>query len=292
MNRMNTNHPEKLQVAVELAQALADGECDDLEGFAEIYDGDLPRGAHSWEEVQTVIAAKRAGRPTTPTPRRGSGGRNSIRRGRANMFEPEVGDEDLGEEGDGVDPYEFSYAECAVTNRARDDYQGPDIELLILLGCAVRHGGYLAGKGGAHRFSYRQHLFVLSPNGEAVIGYMRREERVRTRQEPVDGVALEETGFDPETVVIKDRVIDAFINKHGVEEDEAEEELREFLSWALEAGKHRILKNGCHLFDHQGYKVWVSPDGGEVSKYDTLHIERTPRDVREGVPSRFGKRAS
>lgn len=281
---------ERLEIAVELAEALDQGDCSDLESFAEVRELTLPRGAHSWEEIQTVIAAQRAGRPTVPMGQRVSRTRRPERSGRANMYEPDLEEHD--EDGADIDPYEFSYAHCAVTKRAREEYGGDDIELLILLGCAVRHGGYRPGKGGAHRFSYRDHLFVLSPDGSAVIGYMQREQRVKERRESVDGVELEETEFGPESVHIRDSVIDTFVNKHGVEDEEAEEEIREFLAWALEAKKHRLLKNGCHLFDHQGYKVWVSPDGREATKYDTLHIERTPRDVRDGVPSRFGKKAS
>lgn len=281
----------RLAFAADLAEALDRGECEDLATFIEQDGAVVPRGAHSWEEVQTVIAAKRAGRPTVP-------GRTKKRREaprrftRANMYEPDMERaEDVGGDED-VDPYEFSYAECAVTNRAREDFRGEDLDMLILLGCAVRHGGYRPGKGGAHRVSYREHTFVLSPDGLAVIGYMRREGRERKHGEEVQGVDLGSTGFSPDTVRIKDSVIDAFVNKHGVDDEEAEEELREFLSWALESKKHRLLKNGCHLFDHQGYKVWVSPDGEEATKYETLHIERTPRDVREGVPSRFGKRTA
>lgn len=297
VEHMTNEH--RLELAVDLAEALADGVCEDLQSFSDHADTTLERNAHGWEEIQTVLAAHRAGKPTVPQRSTHStrASRPEMRRPRrANMYEPDL-DTDIEptdtDEDRGVDPHEFTYAAVGITNSARTAFDGEDIELLILLGCAVRHGEYQPGRDGAHKFRFREHYFVVSEDGGTVIAYAQRENRPRERRAddtPVEAVTLDATSFHPDTVSIKRNVLFAFGNKHGVDDDEAEEEIRAFLEWALQANKHRTLKNGCHLFDYRGFKVWVSPDGAEVSKYETLHIERTPIDVRDGVPSRFARR--
>lgn len=271
---------ERLETACELAEALDEGSVNEWAEFAE--EQDLPRGAHAWWEIQTVMAAHRAGqsvvkdeRPRKPRPR-------------TNMYESDI---DSGDP-DGIDPAGFSYAEIHLSKKALETFGGDDLEMRILVGCAVRHGQYEGGRDGAHIVRFGDHSFVLTPDAGAVIGYRRQTSRggMRRENEKVETVSLEDANFDPEKVEIGYRVIETFGNKHGCDDDEAEEELRDFLADAIEREKVRVAKNGCHIFEADGYTVWVSPDAKKVTKYDTKHIERTPRDVREGVPSRFGKR--
>jgi hypothetical protein len=275
---------DRLTVACDLATALDAGEVEDFREFSEDYE-ELPRGAHAWPEIQTVVAAHRSGMPVLWRRSSREDGRKT-RRDRSNMYEPDISS---GE--DGIDVTTFSYAQVHVSRAVRDAFEGDELELRILLGCAVRHGSYKPGRGDSHIVSYDGHSFVLTPDASAVIGYRFFKPRTKQRRtgDEVETVSLEESGFDPSKVDISERVLDSFSNKHGTDEDEAEEEIRDFIADAIERDRHKVAKNGCHVFDVDGYTVWVSPDARRVTKYETRHIERTPRDVREGVPSRFSK---
>lgn len=294
------NLNSKLNLAADLAEALTSGECSDIHDYQGPNGKPAPRGAHSWPEVQTVLAAWRAGKPVLPQGGEKKPAKKAVKATkRANMYEPDLAyddyEENSGDDSDeGLDPHDFNYAEVGITNTARKAFEGDDLEMLILLGCAVRHGGYRPGREGAHKVFYKEHNFILSSGADVVVSYAKYEKARKNQRDTVEvevkTIDLNETGFDPETIELGRGMIYSFINKHGVDEDEAEEEIRSFLAWANEENKHRVLKNGCHLFDHQGFKVWVSPDGKLATKYETLHIERTPLDVKEGVPSRFGKK--
>lgn len=275
---------DRLSVACDLAEALDAGDVDGFREFAEGYK-ELPRGAHAWPEIQTVVAAHRSGMPVLWRKSLKSHSREH-RRDRSNMYEPDVSSGD-----DGMDVTSFSYAQVHVSRAVRDSFEGEELELRILLGCAVRHGSYKPGRGESHIVSYDGHSFVLTPDSSAVIGYkfFRPQPRPARKDDQAQTVGLDDAGFRPSEVEISDRVLDSFSNKHGTDEDEAEEEIREFIADALARDRHRVAKNGCHVFDVDGYTVWVSPDAQRVTKYETRHIERTPRDVREGVPSRFSK---
>ena len=274
---------DRLSVACDFALAIEAGEVDDFRTFSQDYD-DLPKGAHAWPEVQTVAAAHRAGLPVVWRKSQNTNRKSDRRKG--NMYEP-----DLDASEDGIDVTSFSYAQVHVSQAVREGFDGDELELRIILGCAVRHGSYKPGRGDSHIVSYEGHSFVMTPDASAVIGYKFFETRSKPRRqtEEVTTVSLQDSGFDPSKVDISDRVIDAFSNKHGTDEQEAEEEIRDFLADALARERHRVAKNGCHVFDVDGYTVWISPDATRVKKYETRHIERTPRDVREGVPSRFSK---
>ena len=272
---------DRVDIACALASAIDAGDVDDFIGFREWYTGQLPGSAHSWPEIQTVLAQHRAGRRCTGEPsRRHSGPR------RGNIFEPEF-ETDTG----GLDVREFSYTDVHLTPAARERFTGSTLAQRILLGCAVRHGTYRPGRDEAHLVAYGAHRFILSADAAVAISYQEAD-TARPRRgagAPVATHTLDEVGFDAATVAIRDRVIEAFSNKHGTDDQEAEEEIRAFLDDTLARHKHRVARNGCHVFAADGYTVWVAPDGAEVTKYETLHIERTPGDVRNGVPSRFGR---
>ena len=283
-----TRVEDRLIVACDFAVALDAGEFEDFRSFSQEYD-ELPRGAHAWPEVQTVAAAHRSGMPVlwkkTKRDRHGNSHQE-----RSNMYEPDI---DRGE-ADVIDVTTFSYAQVHVSQAVRDGFDGDELELRILLGCAVRHGSYKPGRSDSHIVSYDNHSFVLTPDASAVIGYRFFEPRNRPLRETqesqeVSTTSLEDSGFDPQKVDISDRVLDAFSNKHGTDDKEAAEEIRDFIADAISRERHRVAKNGCHVFDVDGYTVWVSPDAKRVTKYETRHIERTPRDVREGIQSRFSK---
>lgn len=283
---MRETAEDRVDIACNLAEAIHNGEVTEWSEWAK--EEDLPRGAHAWWEIQTVIASWKSGKPVVREEKRTGRGREKHR---ANIFESEYdsGDDVRGDE-DGIDPAGFSYGEVHLSAKSLEAFGGDDLAMRILVGCAVRHGEYEAGRDGAHIVRFGEHSFVMVPDCSAVIGYRKQTKRQHPKRddEVVQTVSLEDAGFDPEKVVISGRVIDAFCGKHGCDEDEAEDEIRDFMQDALERERVRVAKNGCHIFDVDGYTVWVSPDAKRVTKYATKHIERTPRDVREGVPSRFG----
>jgi hypothetical protein len=273
-----TARDDRVEQACRLAQAI--DAADTVDVAAMLAALGLRANAHSWPEIQTVLHAHRNGRPVLPVRRRAI---------RSNMFEP---DADHGS--DDFDVAEFSYAEVSISRSAGEAFAGTDLALRILAGCAVRHGDYRPGREGSHIVAFRDHSFILSPDGQVVIGYRLLQRRPATRsshgETATSDVKFSVDTFSPDTVTVLPRVVDGFANKHGTDLDEAEAEIRGFLRWALEKGKCRALDNGCGLFELRGFRVWVSPDGRTVTKYRTEHIERTPGDVRNGVPSRFGRR--
>lgn len=284
---------DALSLACGLARSLDAGEVSSFREYAATLEHSLPRGTHSWPEIQTVMAQHKAGRPCAQlrSSRRGRHRPDTLKVSRGNMFEDEV----VVDESDGLDAYDFSYTDVHITRSARERCTLDDLSMSILLGCAVRHGHYQPGRGGAHIVSYLGHSYILTEQADMVIGYSYRPRPVRRRQhhsEVGEPTPLSDTGFDPYQVHIRPRVIETFSHKHGTDDDEADGEIRDFLADAYGRNKHRIAANRCHVFTADGYTVWVSPDGCEVTKYTTVHIERTPRDVREGVPSRFSTRAT
>lgn len=283
-----------LSLACDLARSLDAGEVASFRQYADTLDYHLPRNAHSRPEIQTVMAQHKAGRPCTPvrTGQRGRGWSKTPGILRGNMYEDEV----VVEEVEGLDAHAFSYTDVHVARSARERCSlDDDISFYILLGCAVRHGHYHPGREGAHIVSYAGHSFILTERADTVIGYTYRPRGPRRPQQHVEvgePTPLSDTAFDPYQVLIRPRVIETFAHKHGTDDDEADREIRDFLADAYERNKYRIAANRCHVFTVDGYTVWVSPDGREVTKYTTVHIERTPRDVRDGVPSRFSTRVA
>lgn len=274
------NVVERIGIARELAAGLRDGAVADFDEFSAR--GDLPHKAHAWPEIQTVLAAHRAGRAVLTTTRRPR---------RANMYEEFDAAESNGADDEGLDPFAFSYADLGATSTAQSRSGLSVDELAILAGCAVRHGDYRPGRDGCHVVSHRGHRLVLSPDAKTIISYDPPREAPTKTKHPATAsatVELDPERFDPSAVAVSDRVLDAFCAKHGTDRDEARRELAAFMAWALAADGHRVAKNGCHVFAHRGFTVWVAPDGSKVTKYETRHIERTPCDVRDGVPSRFG----
>jgi len=100
--------------------------------------------------------------------------------------------------------------------------------------------------------------------------------------------------LDPETLDssrlwVGTKVQQGFTAHHGTDAQTAIDELRFFVGEALNKGRYTRLDDGCHRLSYRSFSVLLSPDGGTVISYSTLHYERTPRQVLEGVRSRFGR---
>lgn len=82
-----------------------------------------------------------------------------------------------------------------------------------------------------------------------------------------------------------------FLHSHGGEEREARAQLRSMLEDFLLRSARSLSPKGFISLAHSGYELVLSPDGGALVDYRTLHRERTWAQYRAGVPSRFsGKR--
>ena len=80
----------------------------------------------------------------------------------------------------------------------------------------------------------------------------------------------------------------AFVGRHRVDADTARRGLSWLLCDATDNGARRKGPDGSHRLSYQGFTVIVSPDGAVVTGYETNHFERTPSQVRDKIPSRFG----
>jgi hypothetical protein len=80
----------------------------------------------------------------------------------------------------------------------------------------------------------------------------------------------------------------AFVGRHRVDDETARRELSRLLADAADSGTHRKAADGSHQLSDRGFTVTLSPDGAVMTGYETSHFERTPSQVREKAPSRFG----
>ncbi len=85
------------------------------------------------------------------------------------------------------------------------------------------------------------------------------------------------------------RVQQLFTAHHMVDALVAIDELRLFARLALSEGHYRRLPSGGHSIAWKGFNGRITPDGGCLTSYSTNHFERTPSQVHQKVPSRFGR---
>lgn len=139
------------------------------------------------------------------------------------------------------------------------------------------------------------HVRVVPPRAvapEDFIGQARPSKRRIIVDEDYEVVAddLRADTFDPSRLVVGVRAQRAFTSHHGTDASTAIDELRFLAAEALRHGTYGRTDGGFHSLWFNGFGVVISPDGSMITGYRTLHYERTPRQVAEGVPSRFGKR--
>lgn len=79
-----------------------------------------------------------------------------------------------------------------------------------------------------------------------------------------------------------------FVGRHRVDEDHAVDELFDLLDDAAIRGKQYRGANGNHYLAVDGFTLVLCPDGATIVNYRTVHVERTPSEVRNKVRSRFG----
>lgn len=95
--------------------------------------------------------------------------------------------------------------------------------------------------------------------------------------------------FDVNELQVSTKAQVMFVKHHNVSESDAIEEIRLVAQQAMTRGKYHRESTGFHRLVFSGYTLRVTPDGEMVTKYKTLHRERTPSQVLAGVPSRFVK---
>jgi hypothetical protein len=101
---------------------------------------------------------------------------------------------------------------------------------------------------------------------------------------------LDEATLDTSRLWVGTRVQLGFTAHHGTDAQTAIDELRFLVGEALRNGTYRRAVDGFHHLSYQRFAVSVTPDGGTIAGYSTLHYERTPTQVIGGVRSRFGRR--
>lgn len=131
-----------------------------------------------------------------------------------------------------------------------------------------------------------------TPAQEDFIGQARPNKRRIIVDEDYDVVAddLDPATFDASRLAVGVRAQQAFTSHHGTDAATAIDELRFLAGEALRSGTYERTDRGFHSLAFKGFDVVISPDGTTITTYRTLHYERTPRQVVERVPSRFGKR--
>ncbi len=151
----------------------------------------------------------------------------------------------------------------------------------LIVGC------YWRSADGTHLLEVGRHQMALSSDGLRCERYAQlTESPARTWGEPID---LVEPGWNRHAVVFDPAVVRAFVGRHRVDEETARQELSSLLGDAADSGARRGAADGSHRLSHRGFTVVLSPDGAVITGYETTHFERTPSQVRDKKPSRFGQ---
>lgn len=109
--------------------------------------------------------------------------------------------------------------------------------------------------------------------------------------DPGDPVEFDEATFNPESVWVGTDVQRIFTAYHGCTAVEAIENIRLVLRLAPEKGRVGRTPKGMHHFSWEKFAVLVTSDLHAAVRYKTLHFERTPQMVADGVRSRLGRRS-
>lgn len=158
--------------------------------------------------------------------------------------------------------------------------------LQIQIRDALIRGGYWHSADGTHILEVGGHQMVLSADGRRCEKYTAiPQPPPRVWGKPIDLVAPE---WDRQAVVIDSCVVRAFGGRHRVDDETARQELAGLLADAADSGTRRRTADGSHRLEYRGFTVVISPDGTSLTRYETIHFERTPSQVRDKVPSRVG----
>ena len=101
---------------------------------------------------------------------------------------------------------------------------------------------------------------------------------------------LDPACFDPNELWVATRVQQEVTAHYGIGAESAIANVRLVVRRAVDAGSYRRTAQGTFLFWWRGFYVTVSPDLQTAKRYRTVHYERTPIQVNDGVKSRLSKK--
>lgn len=195
-------------------------------------------------------------------------------------------DYDLVDDTPDLDPVTFDSRKVHITQQALESWGRHPAALQAKIRDALIRGGYWRSADGTHQLELGRHQMVLSEDGRRCESYARLPEPpAPTWGEPID---LDQPAWNADSVSIDPAAIRAFTGRHRVDEDTARRELAILIRDAAASGTRHRTNDGSHRLSHRGFTIVVSPDGTVVTGYQTSHLERTPSQVRDKVPSRFG----
>lgn len=123
-------------------------------------------------------------------------------------------------------------------------------------------------------------------NAPDVVGAMQG---TRTHIEASGHLAVPVEVDEVADVRVSRRALDSFRYHHGGSDDEAESQIRMMLEDFVLRSARRVNGAGFTDLAREGFVLVLSPDGGTVTAYRTVHRERTWGQVRAGVRSRFSR---
>jgi len=187
-----------------------------------------------------------------------------------------------------LDPVTFDDGSLHITGEVLQVAKLGPSRLKKLAQSALTSGYYWRGPVGEHLLEVGIHRMTLSPDGFAMTRYepFRRE----IVPDPEIGPPLDQLGDDwsPGVVQVGPSAVEQFMTRHRVDADVAIGELFDLLDDAAERGSRDTERGGRHVLRVNACTVKLAADGRTLVRYSTLHVERTPSQVRAGVPSRFG----
>jgi hypothetical protein len=199
--------------------------------------------------------------------------------------DPLTGDDERTDDWPDLDPVTLDVRRVHITQQALEQWGRHPAALQAKIRDALIRGGYWRSEDRTHLLELDRDQIVLSRDGRRCLSYARLcEAPSRLWGEPVDLAGT----WSTEAVEIDQAAVRTFAGRHRVDDDTARRELSALLRDAATNGTRRKDADGCHRLSYQGFTVTVSPDGTAVTGYQTSHFERTPSQVRDNVPSRFG----
>ncbi|MHB1433461.1 MAG: hypothetical protein ACYCVZ_15265 [Streptosporangiaceae bacterium] len=188
-----------------------------------------------------------------------------------------------------LDPVTFDARRVWVTRPALEAWGRHHRLVQARIRLALSRGGYWRTAEGGHLLEIGRHQLELSADGRYCVAYAL----LPIPPSPPCGSPIEELRapeWDPAAVVLSPHAVRQFAGRHRVDEDTAADELFDLLDDAAARGMRFRFASGEHALAVDGFTITLAPDGATVIRYATVHAERTPSDVRDKVPSRYGRR--
>ena len=186
-----------------------------------------------------------------------------------------------------LDPLTFHAANCHIRQEVLVQAGRGSFWVQDEVQQALIHGLYWRGPRGEHFVQGGENRFSISSDGQTITQY----ERDTTPSlpdpqlaEPLDALPPD---WAPSSLEITPHTVTYFARRHRVPEQTARQELLDLAADARARGKVD-KQDGRHRLQWDAFCVWVSIDGRTLVRYRTWEAERTPSQVRNKVPSRFG----